>query len=202
MANKLNTLSLHLEKICQEYEGNTVLDVGSGHGDHREIFRKYGKQVTGIDIQRAYDPEICAEFISHDFNGQQFDWIWASHVLEHQLNVNLFLRKIKKLALKYIMISVPEYTPERCRIVGGHYTWWNMGLLIYNMIMAGINCRELRGKVFDRNITVIVPVEEMPDPRTISLNYDVGDIELLRAYFPKRSDRLYEQSFDGYIKEV
>ena len=38
------------QKITDEYEFNTVLDVGSGEGLHAEIFKAHRKEVTAIDF--------------------------------------------------------------------------------------------------------------------------------------------------------
>ena len=39
-----------LQKLLDEYEFNSVLDVGSGEGLHAEIFKAHRKEVTAIDF--------------------------------------------------------------------------------------------------------------------------------------------------------
>ena len=92
----------------------TVLDLGSGEGLHAAAFRGLGKQVTTL----SYIPpaDYVGDYIQ--LNLPQFDCIWASHVLEHQRNVGLFLEKcFNDLTDGGILaITVPPAKPQ---IVGG-----------------------------------------------------------------------------------
>ena len=71
-------------------------------------------------------------------------------ILEHQLNVNLFLEKIKNLLVSdgILAIVVPIRKPN---IVGGHLTLWNLGLLLYNLVIAGFDCSEASCITYDYN---------------------------------------------------
>src|SRR5437868_13865794 len=71
-------------RLIEEYDFETVLDIGSGAGEHTRFFRHYGKQVFSVDLDEG------ADYVG-DFNelmlDRQFDVVWCSHVLEHQRNV-------------------------------------------------------------------------------------------------------------------
>lgn len=67
---------------------NTVLDVGSGAGEHSRFFKLFGKQVFSMDLHE--DADYVGDFLTYDFD-RKFDAIWCSHVLEHQRNVGQFL---------------------------------------------------------------------------------------------------------------
>ena len=166
---------------------NSVLDVGAGNGSHANMFKELGKDVKTVDFKDA------------DFNGDylnlevgQYDLIWCCHVLEHQPNVNQFLTKLYKDLNRWLVITVP---PLKSEIVGGHLTIWNAGLLLYNLILAGVDCSQAMVKTYGYNISVIVEKKKAILPL---LSYDFGDIEMLNKFFPFDA----KQGFDGYIKEL
>jgi SAM-dependent methyltransferase len=188
-----------INKLIAEYEFNSVLDVGCGAGLHSDRFRASGKRVTGIDYQPQNADVIAADFLEHEFDNQ-FDCVWASHVLEHQPNVNLFLRKVfGSLREGGVMaITVP---PLKHEIVGGHLTLWNTGILLYNLILAGFDCREARCKQYGYNISVITPKVEADVPFA-ELRFANGDIEKLARFFPKCLAGTWRQAFNGSITEL
>ena len=52
-----------------------------------------------------------------------------------------------------IAVSVPLV---KHRIVAGHYSIWPPGLLLYHMVLAGLDCREIRLWSYDFSTTAIV----------------------------------------------
>lgn len=187
-------------------EFSSVLDVGSGEGEHSDFFLSKNKEVTAIDIGtseyfKLRKQSINFNFIRADFNdfdlkGRKWDTIWCSHVLEHQRNVGRFLEKIINATNEngYIALTVP---PRKDNIVGGHLTIWNAGLLIYNLVMAGLDCSEAMVKTYGYNISIIVKKKLIQIPN--NLDMDIGDIEKLSSFFPKGYDR---QNFNGFIEEL
>lgn len=173
----------------------SVLDVGAGALKHTKAFIEHGKTVDISDYGssvyfKEHETETLAvisnKFIG-DFNeidfGKTYDAVWCSHILEHQLNVNSFLRKIHSLLNEdgYLAIIVP---PRKPFIVGGHATLWNAGLVLYNLVLAGFDCSyECHIHQYDYNIGVIIrkrTIHALPS----ELSMDKGDIELLSKYFP------------------
>ena len=86
----------------------TVLDVGAGKLEATEEFIKLGKVVDICDFDTSYyfqnstfDKSKINNIHIGDINSLDipfvYDAIWCSHVLEHQLNPNLFLKKITSL---------------------------------------------------------------------------------------------------------
>ena len=188
-----------VNKVLSLKNVNNILDVGSGKGEHASLFSKAGKQVFCVDIEdsktEVYDDPnvffICSDFMKLNMS-TQVDCVWVSHVLEHQLNVNNFLKSCLSMLKPggYIAITVPPYKPE---IVGGHLSIWNAGLVLYNLILAGTSCRGAMVKQYGYNISVIVPYMPITLPQ---LNYDNGDIETLSRFFPKNHSK---QGFNGNI---
>jgi len=179
-------------KFCiEKYHFNTVLDVGCGYGLHSDIFKKFEKTVTSTDIAPLYKDAIITNYMDTKF--EKHDLTWASHVLEHQLDVNKFLKKIRTETKTggYTCITVP---PLKHEIVGGHVNLWNAGLLMYNLVLAGFNCKNVNIKQYNYNITVIAQADDFSLP---NLFYDAGDIEKLRPWLPD----FCAEPFNGDIKE-
>lgn len=188
-----------LERLLTCGDVDTVLDIGSGHGDHARIMRSAGKRVVTISLEEP------ADFVG-DYCGMEFpvgfDAIWASHVIEHQPNVNVFLKKcFADLRPGGVFaITVP---PAKDAVVGGHLTTWNAGILLYNLIVAGFDCRDARvssnyssGPEFSPyNISVIVRKRSAKLPE---LRCDSGDIERLAQFFPLPVC----QGFDGRLAPI
>lgn len=191
-----------LEYVIKNHQFESVLDVGSGEGMHSDIFIQYDKRVTSIDFGNSVyfqkrsnnHNTILADYYEYNFD-EKFDAVWASHVLEHQPNPNLFLKKIHSDLKEggVLAITVP---PLKHEIVGGHVTLWNAGLLIYQLVMAGFNCKNASVKSYGYNISVVLRKESIL--KYPKLSYDSGDIKLLSSFFP---DNLSEP-FDGRISEL
>jgi len=188
-----------LDKLLAEYEFSTVLDVGCGSGRHLERFRAAGKRASGIDIVGLAEGVLVADYLRHEFE-QPFDCLWTSHVLEHQLNVNFFLRKVFADLREggVLAVTVP---PLKHAIVGGHVTLWNAGLVLYNLVLAGFDCREARLKQYGYNISVITPKIPAAIPYG-ELHYDDGDIDLLAPFFPQHPRLPICQGFCGDIRQL
>lgn len=124
-------------RLLESYDFETVLDIGSGEGEHSRFLRHFGKQVFSVDLAAGAD--YVGDFTKLVLD-RQFDVVWCSHVLEHQRNVGLFLDKVSA-ALKddgILAITLPVH--PRARLLAGHITSWNAGLLCYNLILAGFDC--------------------------------------------------------------
>ena len=163
--------------LCRDYRPSTVLDVGSGNGHIAKLIRKG----TGAKV---YTTDILESDFRGDFNTIKFDrtfeCITAFHVLEHQLNVHSFLVKIFNL-LEDDGIFVVSVPPLKHKIVGGHVSLWNPGLLLYNLIVAGFDCSQARVGTYGYDCSVIVRKKKAILP---PLRYDNGDINALSKFFP------------------
>ena len=200
---EISTAGQGLQKLIDDFDFSTVLDIGAGEGLHSQILTNNGKKVTSIDYGRSVyykknqNPEAI-DYYCGDFNDfpedNVFDCAWCSHVLEHQLNPNLFLRKVGRLIKDdgVIAITVP---PVKHEIVGGHYTLWNAGILLYNLVMSGLDCSNASILKYGYNISVIIKKKNIELP--INLSFDSGDLELLSDFFPP----FVKQGFNGDISE-
>lgn len=185
---------MHADKCldkCLLLDIHSVLDVGSGTGIHANEFQAAGKDVTTISMVPTADH--IGDYLDVDF-AQAFDLVWASHVLEHQPNPNQFLKKCYRDIKDggYFAVTVPPWKPQ---IVGGHLNFYNAGLLLYHLIMAGFDCSKAMVKTYGYNISVIV---QKRLAKLEGLHMDSGDIDKLAKYFPLP----VRQGFDGNIAEV
>lgn len=193
-----------LDILLSLFDFDSVLDIGCGKGTHSKVFCQHGKTVTAIDFgtseyfrQRSEDdnlPELhLGNYMAYDF-GKKFDCIWASHVLEHQVDVDRFLRKVHSDLKEdgVLAVTVPPMKPQ---IVGGHVNNFNMGLLLYRLVLAGFDCSEASGLKYGYNISVIVKKKTIELP---PLDFDTGDIDRLATYFPFP----VQEGFNGDIEIV
>ena len=197
-------------KLLNNYNFKTVLDIGSDEGLHSEIFKEYGKIVTSLDYGKspyALDSNnkqdiIIADFMQYDFKDKIFDAIWCCHILEHSLNTNLFLEKINSILKDggILAITVP---PLKNEIVGGHLSLWNAGLLLYQLVIAGFDCKDAIVKKYGYNISIIVKKNEIDIKN--KLVYDNGDISTIKPYLPKQIKydiNFKDISFCGDIENI
>lgn len=192
-----------IQKLLKDFIFDTILDVGCGAGWHTRHFANRGKTVTALDYSKHAELNV-AEFSnkSVEFKFQdvmefssniQFDALWCSHVLEHQPNPNLFLMKLHSLVREegVLAITVP---PLKNEIVGGHVTLWNAGLLLYQLALAGFDCREAAILKYAYNISIIVRKKTIN--HNLLLGFSNGDIEKLAPFLPTGN---LKQGFNGNI---
>lgn len=184
----------------------SVLDIGLGDGGAANFYVNNGKKVTsiGLDIDN-YNVKIeelrekgveVIETIFEDFNeDKKFDFIWASHVLEHNNNIGLFLNKAKRLLTEegYLCVVVPPYKTE---IVGGHITTgWTIGQLMYNLLLEGFDIKNGNFVSHKYNVCAIVGKRKDSLP---NLRMDIGDLETLKEFWPIE----IKQMSEGDLLEV
>ena len=105
-----------LRKLLTDYDFHTVLDIGCGQGLHSDIFKDNGKQVFSLDygkspyLMRREDRSniMIGDFMKYDFGSRQFDAVWCSHVLEHQLDTHSFLLKVHQVLREGGVLAVTE----------------------------------------------------------------------------------------------
>jgi len=196
-----------LNYVIDNYKFNTVLDVGAGECKQVNYLDERGKNAYALDLNISNAVHCSTRTKKYCYVGRfedmkfkrKFDMTMCTHVLEHQLNVNSFLRKMSSVTRHngYIYIVVP---PRKPFITGGHYTMWNAGLVLYNLVMAGVDCsKECVIKQIDYDIGVFVKNSKF-NIDSIDLHHDRNDIEhKLKRYFPKELN--ITEPFNGDIME-
>jgi SAM-dependent methyltransferase len=187
-----------------KFHFDTLLDIGMDLDAYIiDFFIKNKKTVYAIDFKKwnSYQDEnfhfIEGNFLDYAFS-QKFDAVLASHVLEHVQNTGLFLDKVYEI-LKDDGIFFCIVPPHKTQIVGGHVKiGWNMGILMYNLILCGFNVKAGRFKKHGYNIAAFVKKrgnKKLPE----GLLFDAGDLEKLADYWPDKS--YFRQNFEGDIGE-
>lgn len=129
-----------LLKLLRDYQFETVLDIGSGAGEHARLFQLFGKEVSTCNLFPPAD--WIGDFLDAHIE-KQFDVIWCSHMLEHQRNPGLVLDKIYRLLKPngIFALSLPRHPPSR--LVPGHLSTWSLALACQHLVQAGFDCREI-----------------------------------------------------------
>jgi SAM-dependent methyltransferase len=158
--------------------GAKVLDLGSGTGAHAQAMREAGLQPVTISLIPPAD--IVGDFFEVEL--PTFDAVWASHVLEHQVNPGAFLRRCFELLPEggLLAVTVPH---DRRDLAGGHVISWSEGLLVYHLVLAGFDCRAARVGLYKRGQLSVV-LTKVSRPEVPGLICDRGDLELLAPFFP------------------
>jgi len=142
---------------------NSFLDIGCGDGVFEEFIENKNKNIksTGIDfsstaVESAKERNLNADFIMADvtsggvpFDDNSFDTVIALDVLEHQFAPQDLLKEMKRVAKKFVIVGVPNFSsfpsriqmlcgrvPENNRPKKGHVYWFNREKLI-NLLENG-----------------------------------------------------------------
>jgi len=184
--------------FCNCYSFDSILDVGCGKGALFPHLLETGADVVGIDFLPESEIETDyrdkqAHYIRtmfETYNGDQlFDAVIASHLIEHIPDTERFLQK-------FFSVLTPDgaycliWPPPKSAIVGGHVHLFNPGLMLYNLVRLGIDCRNVHVVQCGYSYGVMGRYSTFNVPE---LNHDQGDIELLQNYFPFK----VKQGFNG-----
>lgn len=198
-----------VQKLLDDFEFETVLDIGAGALEQSIVFSRHGKKVTAVDfgvsvyyqefkVEDGVDiKQVIGDFNQIEFD-EQFDCVWASHILEHQPNVDQFLHKVVSLTKEngIIAITVPAFDHV---IVGGHMSLWNAGLVLYRLVLAGVNCANAHILSYGDNISVIVRKETVVPQ---GIEYDCGDLKRIKAYLPQALTYYSHAKDDPYVGNI
>jgi len=158
-----------LLKFTVESEGD-ILDIGSGAGEHKRFLEYQGRKVFSVDYDKSADYE--GDILEMDL-GRIFPSIWCSHVLEHQRNVGAFLDRLYNLLDDGGTLGIVVPLHDRDRMIAGHITSWSIGLLLYNLILAGFDCSQAK-VLYSYELSIVLkksPLEKNPNHK----NSIIGD---------------------------
>lgn len=98
--------------------GNKILDVGCATGEYCEKLNGLGFNCVGVDINPEYVAKAKKNGVkayvingkSLDFSNNSFDTVLLFEVLEHVNDPNGVLKEAKRVAIKNILVTVPNCT--------------------------------------------------------------------------------------------
>ena len=187
-------------QMLSEHEFDSVLDIGSGEGEHKRFFEFFGKKVFSVDILKAAD--YVGDFMQIDFD-RKFDAVWCSHVLEHQRNVGLFLDKVFDVLKDDGLLAIVVPMHPRERLISGHVTSWSIPLLCYNLIMAGFDCSNAEIlSTYELALIVRKRLADHSELRNPSAHgADAGhEFDNIRCYFPFNARQGFVVPTQGGVK--
>lgn len=162
--------------MSPDYRFDTVLDVCDGTLEHTRLFQAAGKTVTTVDIRQS------SAYLNgwEDVEDSPFDVVWSSHVLQHAPNSVAFLQKLAADCKDggIIAVTVPI---AKTQIFGGDVSSWTAGQLIYQLVLAGLNCSNVRIKTYAGNISAIITKHGIKIPK---LMWEPGDLGKLQPFLP------------------
>jgi 2-polyprenyl-3-methyl-5-hydroxy-6-metoxy-1,4-benzoquinol methylase len=122
------------QKLCDYLTGDltiayhTLLDVGSGKGNHLVAFDRLGFDVTGldskkecVDILKDFNIVECnIETESFPFEDNSFDVVFSKSVLEHVANADNFLQEVYRVVRPggRAILMTPDWDSN-------HRTFWD-----------------------------------------------------------------------------
>lgn len=174
-------------KICEQPLGESILDVGAGVTDHTDLMRLFYSDVYTTDfLTRPDSNHIAGDFLETNFD-KQFDVVYASNVLEHQKNVSFFLERLKSVCKDdgYIVLVVPHQHMHK--LLAGHLTSWTVGLLIYNLVLCGLDCSQAKVCRGQYELSIIVKknlIEPFGDIGRASAIDRHDELPKIEKYFP------------------
>jgi len=193
---------------------NSILDIGAGQGQLAKHFARQGKKVTctGVHIN-SYVSDIKAlrdkyglEYVECDienmpFPDASFDAVIMCHVLEHCPNVAIALGHARRVLREggLLLIFVP---PVEDIVCAGHISvGWNVGQLMYVLLLNGFDVRSGHFIEYGYNICGFVRRSGCLLPE---LRFDQGDIATLARedLFPVPIRDGKGDNFYGNIKSI
>lgn len=191
------------QSLC--YQFKTILDVGTGDGSAAKFFSEHKKNVSATGYGSVENSLSKREIKLYEsvnleklpFADGEFDAVWCAHVLEHCMNIGVALSEIRRIlgSEGILFLSVPEYSPH---IVCGHVsTGWNLGQLMYVLILAGFDAKNGHFINYQGHLTAFIRKGKMHEEL---LSFDIGDIAVLNRHFPKNLKA--PRGFNGDLERV
>lgn len=190
-----------LEKILNHDEYRTVLDVGCGEGIQGRILADYGKTVTGLTITQ---PCKCLENVIYEnflefAPTEQYDVVFASHIMEHMADERDFVLRLKRCVKKDGCMAITVPAREK-NIMFSHIHSYNAGRILRFLLMAGIDCSEAQILEYGYNLSIIIPrVREIVEKEDIqsSIKREVFKADNIFHYLPEGVKLI--SSYDGSV---
>lgn len=186
--NSIEGREVLLDYLVSRYAFKTVLDIGCGVGDFFYYLHQRNLEVSGSGIDMVDPREVLRlprftyqklDFMEYTPD-RQFDLVFSSHTVEHNANTGLFLEKMIA-CVKEGGIFCLIWPPPKPEVVGGHLHVFNMGLMVYNLVRIGVDCRKVEMLKSGYNLAILgyyTPFDLPP------LTHNRFEIHLLKEFFP------------------
>jgi ubiquinone/menaquinone biosynthesis C-methylase UbiE len=150
------------------------LDVGCGTGDVVALLARENPNVNFIGVEigtprQDVDPRFADlknfKVLGYDggrlpFDNASFDLVFASHVLEHVVEERAFLKELRRVARKFVLVEVPCEITARSSEAAiqksfeiGHINFYTPESFAGTLETSGLQVLDLKG--FDHSIEVL-----------------------------------------------
>jgi SAM-dependent methyltransferase len=151
----MNDFSSHVTDVFEfskEYLGSSVLDVGCGGGQLLRFLKTKGLKVHGIDTSKPCVDGLLQDGIQCTHGSiftispsEKYDCVTCTHVLEHVLDVNGFVKRLCEFVDKNLYIEVPDSSyyatyPPFQDFNTEHVNHFTLGTLVRLFEMNGMRC--------------------------------------------------------------
>ncbi len=184
--------------FVERYEASSILDIGCGSGPVWRQFFEKGMAITGVDlvpkeVVMAGHQGCAANYLVGDFLEVQlpdtYDAVYSSHTIEHAADTERFLRKFFS-CLRPGGAFCLVWPPPKPEVVSGHVHVFNLGLMLYNLVRLGVDCRKVEMVRCGYCLALMGRYQRFSLPE---LTHNEGDLDRLGAFFPFQAN----QGFDG-----
>jgi len=190
-----------VDQLLKGYEFSSAIDVGCGVGDFYSMLNEKGCRINGVGVD-VIDPSdlLYSDFhyVRKNFTEYEtedtFDLVFSSHTIEHVQDTGVFLKKFFSLCREDGVFCL-IWPPPKKHIVGGHLHVFNPGLMLYNIVRLGIDCRNVKIFKSGYNLAIMGQFKTFELPE---LTFNRFELELLSDYFPFTP----EHNFDGDLKKI
>jgi len=128
-------------------DGYRILDLGCGRGTLLRMLAKRGATCTGVERAEFPSQEIVdgieirhGDFLQMDFSAQRFDAIVIWHVLEHLVNPDAVLNKVRSILAPggLLLIAVPNYGGLQAQCFGNKWFHLDIPRHVYHFTLDSI----------------------------------------------------------------
>jgi 2-polyprenyl-3-methyl-5-hydroxy-6-metoxy-1,4-benzoquinol methylase len=112
--------SYEMLALIDKHAGETILDIGCGHGVYGKELLKKGYRYTGIEANKGYVEEaskhvhaLCMRAEKLEFPDKSFDTVILLEVLEHLEDPYAALSEILRVTRENLIVSVPNISPMK-----------------------------------------------------------------------------------------
>ncbi len=164
-----------IQRSARDKVINSVLEVGCGTGAVLQIIAEtgVGRRFVGIDIDgdrsaSAHPAHRQLDFTIHAYDGvcvpypdEHFDFVYATHVLEHVVNERSFLHELRRVAKHLIYVEVPcelhartSFRSLQATLNIGHINSYTPASFVLTLATSGLKPIEM--ELFDHSFAVHV----------------------------------------------
>jgi hypothetical protein len=146
---------LTLLKMIKHFDFDTVLDIGSHERRCSRVFEHCGKKVITVEVAPGYPADYKVGYLDVTLPSK-VDAIWCSQTLEHQRNIGVFLKKMFDDLVDGGVLAITVPYQIGSDLFFGHCNQFSPLLLVYQLVCAGFDCRDISLRCYNGNIGAIL----------------------------------------------